>query len=145
MELRSFQSLFGLHVQCVQLHSLAKTPKPPPPLPPHLGSYTRTLLGSQERRNLFVTHWANESFLVNALIRWTTGGWGLGESSIYITFRFCPTQNFYLNSLFSFPKRKLRVNRDSLEKSTWGKEAEKKWKHWETVITGTLSLFVFPL
>ncbi len=27
------------------------------PLPPHLGSYTRTLLSSQDRRHLFVTPW----------------------------------------------------------------------------------------
>jgi hypothetical protein len=35
----------------VQLHSLAETPQ----LPPHLGSYTRALLVSQDRWHLFVT------------------------------------------------------------------------------------------
>ncbi len=38
---------------CAQLHLLAETPQPPPPL--HLGSYTRALLVSQDRRHLFVT------------------------------------------------------------------------------------------
>ncbi len=38
----------------VQLYSLAETPQLPP-LPPHLGSYTRALLVSQDRRHLFVT------------------------------------------------------------------------------------------
>jgi hypothetical protein len=36
---------------CAQLYSLAETPPPPP----HLGSYTRALLVSQDRRHLFVT------------------------------------------------------------------------------------------
>ncbi len=67
MEL-DLQSIFGLHVhscthllrlpnppnpiwaQCAQLHSLAEPPQSPPP---HLGSYTRALLVSQERRHLF--------------------------------------------------------------------------------------------
>jgi hypothetical protein len=35
------------------LHSLAKTPLPPHT--PHLGSYTRTLLVSQDRRHIYVT------------------------------------------------------------------------------------------
>jgi hypothetical protein len=38
--------------------SLAETPQKgrnPPPIPPHLGSYTRALLVSQIRRHLFVT------------------------------------------------------------------------------------------
>ncbi len=39
---------------CVQLYSLTETPQLPP-LPPHLGSYTRSLLVSQDRRHLFVT------------------------------------------------------------------------------------------
>jgi hypothetical protein len=52
MEL-DLQSLFGL----LQLFSLAETPQlPPPPHPsPHLGSYTRVLLVSQDRRHFFVT------------------------------------------------------------------------------------------
>jgi hypothetical protein len=49
------QSLFGLHV-----HSCTHWLKPRkcrniPPVPPHLGSYTRVLLVSQDRRHLFVT------------------------------------------------------------------------------------------
>jgi hypothetical protein len=47
MEL-DLQSLLG---SCVQLYSLAETPHPPP----HLGSYTRALLVSKDRRHLFVT------------------------------------------------------------------------------------------
>ncbi len=46
------QSFFGLHVQ---LFSLAEAPQPPPP-PAHLGSYTKALLVSQDRRHLFVTY-----------------------------------------------------------------------------------------
>ena len=50
------QSLFGLHVTwCAQLYSLAETPQLPPS--PHLDSYTRALLVSQDRRHLFVTPW----------------------------------------------------------------------------------------
>jgi hypothetical protein len=46
------KSLFGLHV-----HSCTHWPRPrnPPPPHPHLGSYTRALLVSQDRRHLFVT------------------------------------------------------------------------------------------
>jgi hypothetical protein len=51
MELRSLQSFFGF---CVQLYSLAETPATPP-LPQHLGSYTRALLVSQDRQHLFGT------------------------------------------------------------------------------------------
>jgi hypothetical protein len=54
MELH-LQSLFGLHVQCAQLYSLAETPQLPPPLSDYLGSFMRTLLVSQDRRHLFVT------------------------------------------------------------------------------------------
>ncbi len=39
---------------CVQLYSLAEILQLPP-LPPHLGSYTRVLLVSQDWRHLFVT------------------------------------------------------------------------------------------
>jgi len=47
-------SLFGLHVQrCT--YPLAEAPQRPPP--PHLGSYTRTLVVSQDRLLLFVTSW----------------------------------------------------------------------------------------
>ncbi len=41
---------------CVQLYSLAETPQLSP-LPQHLGSYTKALLISQDRRHLFVTPW----------------------------------------------------------------------------------------
>ncbi len=56
MEL-DLQSLFGLYVTwCALLYSMAGTPEPPA-LPPHLGSYMRALLVSQDRRHLFVTPW----------------------------------------------------------------------------------------
>ncbi len=41
---------------CAQLYSLAETRQPLPPLP-HLGSYTKALLVSQDKWNLFVTPW----------------------------------------------------------------------------------------
>jgi hypothetical protein len=44
------QSLFGLHV-----HSCTHWLRPRHPPPTHLGSYTRALLVSQDRRHLFVT------------------------------------------------------------------------------------------
>jgi hypothetical protein len=43
-------SLFWLHV-----HSCTHWLRPRNPPPPHLGSYTRALLVSQDRRHLFVT------------------------------------------------------------------------------------------
>jgi hypothetical protein len=53
MEL-DLQSLFGLHVHSCT-HWLKPRNRNPPP--PHLGSYTRVLLVSQDRRHLFVTPW----------------------------------------------------------------------------------------
>jgi hypothetical protein len=53
MEL-DLQSLFGLHVHSYT-HWLRPRNLQPLPIPPHLGSYTRTLLVSQGRRYLFVT------------------------------------------------------------------------------------------
>jgi hypothetical protein len=53
MEL-DLQSLFGLHVHSCT-HRLRPRNSPPPPQ--HLGSYTRVLLVSQDRRYLFVTPW----------------------------------------------------------------------------------------
>ncbi len=57
MEL-DLSSLFGLYSSCT-----AEAPSAPPPHPPHLGSYTRTLLVSQDRRHLFVTPWSQEYVL----------------------------------------------------------------------------------
>jgi hypothetical protein len=54
MEL-DLQSLFMLHV-----HSCTNWPETlpaTPPPPPHLGSYTRAILVSQDRRHFFVTTW----------------------------------------------------------------------------------------
>ncbi len=50
MEL-DLQSLFVLHVYTADVH----IGWDPPPLPPHLGSYTRALVVSQDRRHLLVT------------------------------------------------------------------------------------------
>jgi hypothetical protein len=47
------KSLFGLLCTAVLI---AWDPATPPP--PHLGSYTRPLLVSQDRRHLFVTPWS---------------------------------------------------------------------------------------
>ncbi len=47
---------------CAQLYSLARPHNLLVfPLPPHLGSYTRTLLVNQDRRHLSVTPWCEES------------------------------------------------------------------------------------
>ncbi len=52
-----FKSLFGSHV-----HSCTHWLRPPNlPLLPHLGSSTRALLVSQDRRHLFLTPWLNRS------------------------------------------------------------------------------------
>ncbi len=51
MEL-DLRSLFGLLCTAVLIGW-----DPTTPLPPHLGSYTRSLLVSQDRRHLFVTPW----------------------------------------------------------------------------------------
>jgi hypothetical protein len=55
MEL-DLQSLFGLHVI---VHSFTHwlRPRNAPPPPVHMGSYTRALLVSHERRHLFVIPW----------------------------------------------------------------------------------------
>jgi hypothetical protein len=58
MEL-DLQSLFGL--LCAQMYSMAEIPQLPP-LPPHLGSYTRALLVSKDRRHLFVTPWCGRTW-----------------------------------------------------------------------------------
>jgi hypothetical protein len=76
MEL-DLKSLFGL----LQLYSLAETPQPTP-CPPHLGSYTRVLLVSQNRRHLFVTpccilllrNLYGNSMLWQLQTLWTIGG-----------------------------------------------------------------------
>ncbi len=54
------RSLFGHHV----LFSLAESPQPP--LPPHLDSYTRALLASQDRRHLIVTPWFQKTVKMGA-------------------------------------------------------------------------------
>ncbi len=50
---------------CIQLYSLAKTLHPP--FPTHLGSYTRSLLVSNERRHLFVTPCYNLFYLIHLI------------------------------------------------------------------------------
>ncbi len=50
------QSLFGLYVHSCTHWLRPATPTPPP----HLGSYTRALLVSQDRRHLFVTPWLQD-------------------------------------------------------------------------------------
>jgi hypothetical protein len=62
MEL-DLQSLFGLLVHIVLITRDPAAPSPPPP--PHMGSYTRALLASQDRRHLFVTPC---SYLTYALV-----------------------------------------------------------------------------
>ncbi len=57
MEL-DLQSLFGLLFTAVLIGWDPATP----PLPPHLGSYTRALLASQDRRHLFVTPCLNRFY-----------------------------------------------------------------------------------
>jgi hypothetical protein len=111
-----------------------RTPPPPLRLPriwAHIWARYRSttiddisLCPPGSSRWIVVGQWLNGDTL------WTTGGGG--GISIRITFRFLSnlSQNFYLHSLFSFLKRKSNCEqRFSCEKSTWGKEAEKKWKH----------------
>jgi hypothetical protein len=56
MEL-DLKSLFGLHVHSCAHWLRPRILTPPSPSPRHLGSYTRALLVSQDRRHLFVTPW----------------------------------------------------------------------------------------
>ncbi len=51
------QSLFGLLYPYAKQYSLTETPQSPPP---HLGSITRALVVSQDRRHLFVTLCINQ-------------------------------------------------------------------------------------
>jgi hypothetical protein len=71
MEL-DLQSLFGLHVYSCT-HWLRPS-IPPPPIPTHLGSYTRALLVSQGRRRLFVTPLAPGILYNQSLFQWATYG-----------------------------------------------------------------------
>ena len=71
------QSLFGLHV-CSCTHWLRPRNPRPPPLPPHLGSYTKALLVSQGRRHIFfyllpiIVHWAYQDIItVNIMVSYT--------------------------------------------------------------------------
>ncbi len=58
------QSYFGSRVQLYCTHWLrAWDPATATPPPPHLGSYTRALLVSQDRQLLFVTPWFKSSVI----------------------------------------------------------------------------------
>ncbi len=83
----NLQSLFGLHVYSCT-HWLR--PHNTPPIPPHLGSYTRALLVSQDRRHLCITPWSRgkiEGIRFNQLTqqRWEPRGrqsdWSVGSRS----------------------------------------------------------------
>ncbi len=50
-----------------QLYSLAETQQLLPPPPPHLGSYMRSLLVSEDRRHFFVTPWREWRIPVSGL------------------------------------------------------------------------------
>ncbi len=69
---KDLKSLFGPHVHsCTHL----LRPRNPPPLP-HLGSYTRVLLFSQDRRHLFVTQGREEEGLgAGRYFCWLDMGW----------------------------------------------------------------------
>jgi hypothetical protein len=57
--------LFGIHV-----HRCTHWMRPRnSPLPPHVGSYTRALLISQDRRHLFVNPWVNDQRFVTESIK----------------------------------------------------------------------------
>ncbi len=69
MEL-DLQSFFGLHVHTAQLYSLDETQQPAPLHPSlELGSFTRSLLVSQDKRHLFVTPWVYRLAVVKAVNR----------------------------------------------------------------------------
>jgi hypothetical protein len=72
MEL-DLQSLFGL--LCTVVYSLAETPQLFPSPPPHLGSYTRALVVSQDRRHIFVTPWAARTDACARIFKQSMGAW----------------------------------------------------------------------
>jgi len=65
MEL-DLQRLFGLHVYRTAV-LIGRDPATPP-LSPHLGSNTRALLVSQERRHLFVTPWCEYTLICSFMM-----------------------------------------------------------------------------
>jgi hypothetical protein len=90
------QRLFGLHV-----HSCTHWLGPGKPPPPHLGSYTRALLFSQDRRHLFVTPW------LGVLVKPISTSWILA---------WCPCFCFLLHaSVYLFSYKFLTV-----DKLCWG-------------------------
>ncbi len=104
MEL-DLQSLVGLHVYSCT-HWL--TPhNPPPPPPRHLGSYTRALLVSQDRRHLSVTPGSHVYFILCsssviyviashsfwALFWKTTGLFFFSQFIIFFVLRFTATDS----------------------------------------------------
>jgi hypothetical protein len=84
------------------------TPPPTPSLPPHLGSYKRALLVSQDRRHHFVTHW--QEVTKRKVSEWGYEKWadnvgreGVGEGrevwmcdkggALYVQYSYLPQSN----------------------------------------------------
>ncbi len=89
MEL-DLQSLFRLHDTWCAQHSctvlIGWDPTPQPPINPHLGSYTRALLVSQDWRHLLVTPWlrgteSSDGYSVESPWKWE-------QYFLYVHYRF---------------------------------------------------------
>ncbi len=78
------QSLFGLHMCTAVL--LGRDPATPPPIPPHLGSCTKALLVSQDRRNLFMTPWLSPLRIQPREAVVTSSQWSSISQSCFLPF-----------------------------------------------------------
>ncbi len=94
------QSLFGLHV-----HSFTHWLRPSnfPPIPPHLGSYTRALLVSQDRPDLVLILWGVGfiRFKLKLFVkrRWKTSYNWLNIETIFVFQKFLIPQNLRRKTL----------------------------------------------
>ncbi len=98
MEL-DLQSLFGLLCTAVRI---GRDPATPYPLPPLLGSYTRTLLVSQGRRHLFLTPGIHVCYLNRA-----------------VSFLFCPDGFHNVSQLVGKAASRIWELRRALHDDKW--------------------------
>jgi hypothetical protein len=81
---------------CAQLYTHWLRPRNPPPSPPHLGSYTRALLVSQGRRNLFVTSCASRILSTREALRGSVCTLYIVQ---YFVSQLCPTTVSFVTHL----------------------------------------------